>query len=178
MPGHSISHWAKFGNIFTAHQKRAPGFWSGWSHVPQRVPRTLTKHGIPWLELCCLNLGILTSLAPAWNRIVQKDSSNNVTLCYNSRSGIIRNKSWLLKSHMAHVWCVKFLKVCQWGIQLLDHSITEETSIFTQSCLRTIILKLCTLSVSAPSATSSGNTLSAMSIGFGSLINCISCSWV
>jgi hypothetical protein len=28
------------------------------------------------------------------------------------------------------------------------------------------------------SATSSGNSLSAMSISFGSLMNCISCSWV
>jgi hypothetical protein len=35
------------------------------------------------------------------------------------------------------------------GIQLFDHSITQETSIFTRSSWRTIILMLCTFSVSA-----------------------------
>jgi hypothetical protein len=45
--------------------KSAPGFLSGCSHVPRKVPKSLMKHSIPWLELCCLNSGILRSLAPA-----------------------------------------------------------------------------------------------------------------
>jgi len=36
----------------------------------------------------------------------------------------------------------------------------------------------CTLVMFIQSATSSGNSLSAMSIAFGTLMNCISCSWV
>jgi len=177
-PGCCISQLAIFEKISAVHQKSASGFLSGWSHGPRRVPRSLTKHGIPRLELCFLNFSILISLAPAWNGIVQMNSSENVTLCWLPGSGIIRNKSWLLKSHMAHVRCVKFLKVHRWGIQLFDHSITQETSIFTRSYCRTRILILCTLSVSTQSATSSGNSLSAMSIAFGILMNCISCSWV
>ena len=64
------------------------------------------------------------------------------------------------------------------GHSTFDHSITQDTSIFTQSSCRTILLMLCTLKVSTQSATSSGNTLSAITICFGSLMNCISCSWV
>jgi len=177
MPGRCISPLVIFEKISAVHLTRTPGFLSGWSHVPWRVPKTLTRHGIPQLELCCLNWGILTSLALAWNGIVQMDSSENVTLFWLPGSRIIRNKWWLLKSHMAHARCVKFLKVRRWGISLFDHSITQETSIFTWSCSSTIILMLCTLWLSTQSATSSGNTLSAMSIGFGSLMNWISCSW-
>jgi len=177
-PGHCVSWLVLFEKLSAGHLKSTPGFSLDWSHGPQKMPKTLAKHGIMLLELCCLNIGISASLALAWNGIVQMDSSENVTLCWLPGSGSLRNKSWLLKSHMAHAWCVKFQKVQWWGIQLLDHSITQETSIFTRSCWRTIILILCTLEVSTKSATSSGNTLSAMSIGFGSLMNCISCSWV
>jgi len=178
MPGHCIWQLVLFEKISATHLKSALAFLLGWSPVHQQVPKTLTKHGIPRLELCCPNLGILTSLALAWNGIVLMDSSGNVNLCWLPRSGIIWNKSWLLKSHMTHAWCVKFLKVRQWGIHRFDYSITQKTSIFTRSCWRTIILMLCTLSVCTQSATISGNTLSAMSIGFGNLMNCISCSWV
>ena len=59
------------------------------------------------------------------------DSRDNVTLGWLPGSGIVLNKSWLHKSHMAHARCVKFLKVRQGNIQLYNHSITEETSIFT-----------------------------------------------
>jgi len=177
MPGRCTSRLVLFKKICASHLQSAPGFFSGWSHVPSKVPKTLAKHGIMQLELCCLNLGILTSLAMAWNGIVEMDSSDNVTLCRLPGSGIILNKSWLLKSHMAHARCAKFLKVHRWGIQLFDSSISHETTIFTQSYRRTIILMLCTLYVSTKSATSSGNTLSAMYIGFGSLMNCISRSW-
>jgi hypothetical protein len=97
------------------------------------------------LELCCLNLGILTLLATAWNGIVQMDSNDNVTLYWLPGSGIIQNNSWLLKSHMAYARCVKFMKVRQWGIDLFNHSMTQETSIFTWTCWWTIILLLCTL---------------------------------
>jgi len=145
MPGNSISQLVIFERISAAHQKSAPGFLSDWSHVPWKVPRPLTKPGIPRLELCCLNLGILTSLALASNGIVQMNSSNNVTLCWLPGSGIILNRSWLLKCQMAYVQCVKFPKVRRWGIQLFDHSITQETNIFTWSSWRTIILMLCTL---------------------------------
>jgi len=131
--------------ISAAHLKSAPVFLLGWSHVPQKVPKTSKQHGITRLELRCLNLGILTSLALAWNGIVQLDSSNNVTLCWLPGSGIILNKSRLLKSHMAHAQCAKCLKVDQWGIQLFDDWTTQEMSIFTRSCWRTIILLLCTL---------------------------------
>jgi len=145
MPGHCILKLVTFEKISAIHWKSAPGFLPGWSHVPRKVPKTLTWHAILRLELCCLNWGILTSLALAWNGIVQMDSSDNVTLFWMPGSGIIWSKSWLLKSDIAHAWCVKFLKVRWWGIPLFKHSITQETSIFTWSCWRTIILMLCTL---------------------------------
>jgi len=106
------------------------------------------------------------------------DSSDNVTLFWLPGSGIIRKMSWLFQSLMACARCVKFLKVRRWGIPHFDPSTTQETSTFSRSCWRTIILMLLTLLVSTQSATSSGNTLSAMSVGFGSLMNCISCCWV
>jgi len=93
-------------------------------------------------------------------------------------SGIIPNKSWLLKSHMAHARCVNFLKVRRWDIQLFDHLITHEINMITWSIWTKLISMFCTLLVLIQSATSSGNTLSAMSIAFGSLMNCISGSWV
>jgi len=106
------------------------------------------------------------------------DSSDNVTHCWLPGLGIIRIESWLLKSHIAHTWCLKFITVHRWGIQLFEHSITKQTSIFSQSCGRRMIWMLCTLSVSIQCANSSGNMVSAMAIGFGILMNCISCSWV
>jgi len=145
MPGCRISQLVIFEKISAAHLQSQPGFLSVWSHVPWKVPKTLTKHGIQQLELCCLNLRILTSLALAWNGIVQMDSSDNVTLCWLPGSVIVRNTWWLLMSHLAHARCVKFPMVAWWGIQRFDHSITQETSIFTPSCWRTILLMLFTL---------------------------------
>jgi len=136
------------------------------------------KHGITRLQHCCLNLVILTSLALAWNRNEQMNSSDNVTLCWLPASGIIWNMSWLLKSHMANAHSVNCLMVGQWGIPYFDHSITQRTSINTQSCWRTIILMVCPLKVSTQSATSFGNQLSSMHINFCIPMNCISSSWV
>jgi len=144
-PGACISRFIIFQKISGRHLQTTPGFLSRGFHVPGKVPKRLTKHCITWLELCGLNFGILTSPALAWNGIVQMESSDNVTLCWLPGSGIIWNKSWLLKSHMAHAQCVKFLKVRRWGIQPFDHSLTQETSIFTRSCWRTRLLMLCTL---------------------------------
>jgi len=106
------------------------------------------------------------------------DFSDIVTLCWLPGSEIIRNKSWLLKSHMTDAQCVKFPNVRQWGIRHFDHSITQETNIFTWCCWRTPILMLCTLYGSMQSATCSGNTLSAMSNAFCTLMNWVSCYWV
>jgi len=131
-----------------------------------------------WLNLCCPHSGILTYLVPAWNGIVQMDSRDNVTLCWLSALVIIHNKWWLLKFHMAHAQYVKFLWVHSWGIQLFANSITQEISMFTWSFWMRLILMLCTLLKSNQSATTSGNTLSGMAIGFGSLMNSISRSWV
>jgi len=110
-PGHCISQLAIFEKISATHLNCMTAFLLAWSHVPWPVRKTLTKHGIPPLELRCLNLGMLISLALAWNGIVQMHSSNNVTLFWLPGSGIIWNKSWLLKSHMAHAPCVKIQNV-------------------------------------------------------------------
>jgi hypothetical protein len=178
MPGHLITQIVIFEKMSAAHLQCAPGSLFGWSRVPRTIPRTLKNHGIPKLERCCFDLGIFNSLALAWNGIVQMDSSDNVTLCWLPGLGIILNMSWLLKSHMAHARFVKFLNVHRWSIHLAYHTMTQETSIFSQSCWQTIILMLFSLLVSTQSATSSGHTLCAMSIAFGSLMNCISCCWI
>jgi hypothetical protein len=157
--------------------RTAPRFSSDDVQVSWKVPKGLMKHGKMWLDLCWLNLGMLTSLALAWNGIMLMDSSDNVALCWLPGSGIIWNKSWLCKSHMAHAECVACLDVCWWGIALFIHSITQDTTICSWSCRTTIIMTLCTLSVSTQSPTSSGNTLSAMPIVLCSLMNCISCTW-
>ena len=115
---------------------------------------------------------------PSLDRIVRMDSSDNITLYWLPGSEIIQNKLCLHKSNMADVQWAKFRNVRRWGIPLFDHWMTQESSVCTQSCWRRTILMLYTLQVSTQSATSSGNSHSAMSIAFGSLMNCISCSWV
>jgi len=145
MCGHSISRMVIFENISAGHLKSAPGLLLACTHVQWKVLKTLMKHGIPQLKQCRLNLGIMTSLALAWNGIVQMDSSDNVTLIRLPGSGIIWNKAWLPKSHMAPGQCAEFLKVRRWGIPPFDHSMTQESSLFTRSCWRTIMLMLCTV---------------------------------
>jgi len=144
----------------------------------QKLPKTLTSYGIPPLELCYPHLHILTLLVPSWNGILLMDSRDNVILFWLPGSGIVQNKLCLLKSDIARAWYVKFLMVHWWGIQLFDHSITQETSKCCQSFWTHLIAMFCTLLVFIKYNTSSGNTLSAMSISFCSLVNCIDCSWV
>ena len=158
--------------------KSAHEFLLGWSPVLRKVPKILTRYGIPRLEQCSPHSAILTSLALAWNGIVLMDSRDNVILFWLPGSGIIWDKSWLLNSHMAHARCVKFQMVHRWVIQPFNHLITYEISMFTPSFWTKLLSMFCTLLVFIQSAISSGNTLSAMSIAFGSLMNCISCSWV
>jgi len=145
MHGHCISRSVLFEKISATHLKSTSGFLAGWAHVPRKVSKTLMKNGTPRLELCCLKWGILTSVALAWNAIVQMDSSDTVTLFWLPGAGIIPNKSWLLKSHLAHACCVKLLKVPRWGIHCFDHLITQATTLFTWSCWRTILLMRFTL---------------------------------
>jgi len=136
------------------------------------------SHGIPRLKLWCPHCGILSLLVPARNRIVLIDPRDHVILFWRPGSGIIRNTSLLLKSYMAYAWCVKFLKVCRWGIPLFDNSITQANNMFTRSFWMNRILIICTILLFIQSETSSGDTLFAMSIAIGSLMNCISCSRV
>jgi len=106
------------------------------------------------------------------------DSSDNVIRFWLPGSGIMQNTPWLLNSHMAHAWCLKFIKVRRWGIQLVEHSITQVISMCTQSFWTRLLSMLCTLFVCIQSATSSGNPHSAIFISYGSLMSCIICSWV
>jgi len=69
-------------------------------------------------------------------------------------------------------------KVCWWGIELFNHSMTKEISMVTQSFWTKLISIFCALLVFIQSTTSSGNTDSALSVSFSSLMNCIGCSWV
>jgi len=178
MPGRFLSPSVIFEKISAVDPKSAHGFWLGWSPALRNVPTILTRHGIPRLEQCCPHSGILTSLALDWNGTVLMDSRDNVILFWLPGSGIIWNKSWLLKSHTADAWRVRFLLVCWWGIQLFNYWITHEISMFTWSFWTKLISMFCTLLVFIQSAINSGNTRSAMSITFGSLMNCISCFWV
>jgi len=125
MPGCWLSRSVMFEKISAVHLLSVPGFFLGWSPVPWKVPKIQTMHGFPRLEQCCPNSGILTSPALAWNGILPMYSRDDVILVWRPPSGIIQNKSRLLKSHMAHARCVKFLKVRRWGIQLVEHSITH-----------------------------------------------------
>jgi len=147
MSGRCISRSVIFEKISAAHLKGAPGYLLGWSAVLRKVLKILTRHGIPRLEQCCPHSGILTSLALASNGTVLMDSRDNVILFWLPGSGIIRNKSWLLKFHMAHAWCVKFLMVRRWSIQLFDHLITHEISMFTSSFWSILISMFWTLLV-------------------------------
>ena len=174
MPGCCISRSVLREKISAVYLKSTPWFLLGWSAVLRKVAKIVTRDGIPRLEQCCPHSGILTSLVLAWNGSVMMDSRDNVILFWLPGLGIIQNKSWFLKSHMAYARCVKFLMVRQWGIQRFDHLITHEISMFTWSFWTILISMFCTLLVFIQSATSSGNTLSAMSITFGSLMNCIS----
>jgi len=83
------------------------------------------RHGILQLELYYPHSGISTSLLLAWIGLELLDSRDNVIFFGLSGLGIIQNKSWLLKSHVAHAQCVKCLNVHWWGIQLFDNSIPK-----------------------------------------------------
>jgi len=174
--GHCISRVAIFEKTYSTHLHSAPEFLLGGSHVPQKERKILMRKGILQLELCCLHSRILTHLVLAWNGIVLMDFRDNVTLSWLPGLGIIPNKSWLLKSHMGHAQCVKFLQMCRWRIQLFDHLTNQDISLIFQSFWTKLRFKFCTLFMFIQSTTSAGNSLSAMSISFGSLMNCISCS--
>ena len=75
------------------------------------------------------------------------DSAVNVILIWQPGSGIIRNKSLLLKSRMAHALCVKFLKVHRWVIALFDHLTTHKIAMRTGSFWTNQLLMICTFLV-------------------------------
>ena len=147
MLGCSISQLVIFEKISAAHEKYAAGFPFSSSCVPRKGLKILTRSGIPWLALSCSHSGILTYLAPAWNGILLMDFSGNVILLLLPVLGTIQNMSWLIKSHLAHARCVKFIKVHRWGIQLFAHLITKEINMFTWSFRMKLILMFCTLLV-------------------------------
>jgi len=124
MSGHCSSWSVVLEKISAAHLKGEPGLLLGWSPVSQKVPKILTRQCILQFEQCCSHSVILTSLALACTGIVMRDSRNNVNLFWQPGSGIIQKKSCLLQSHMAHAWCVIFLKVQQWTIQLSTTCVT------------------------------------------------------
>jgi hypothetical protein len=101
MPGHWIPVSVILENIFAVHLKSVPVFMLGWSHVLRKVPKILMRHGIPRLEQCCTDVRILTSLSLSWHGTVLMDFRDHVTFFWLPESGIIQNKSWLPKSHMA-----------------------------------------------------------------------------
>jgi len=177
MPGRCIAWVVIFEQIFSRHQICEPGFSFRWFHVPRKMPKIRMRHGILWLQLRCPHSRTLIQLVLAWNGIVLMDSRDNVTLFWLPGSVIIQNTSCLLKSHIVHGQCVIFLKVCQLGIQRVKHLITQEIAMLTQ-CFWMKLILIYTLFVFIQSATSSGNSLSAMIISFGKLMNCIRCSWV
>jgi len=133
MPGRCILQVVLFKKISIVHLKFMPVWFFGSSHVTQKVRNIQRRHGILPLELCGPHSGTLTLLVPAWSRIVLMDSIDHAILFWQPGLGILQNKSWLLKAHMAHTRCVKFLTVRRWAIPLFDHSITQEISIFTHS---------------------------------------------
>jgi len=102
------------------------------------------------------------------------DFGDNFTLGWLPGLGIIRKMSLLLNPLMAHAQCVKFEMVRPWGIQLLNQLKTQEISIFARCSWRILVFIPFTLCVFTQSATSSANTLSAVSTGCTSLTNCIS----
>jgi hypothetical protein len=106
------------------------------------------------------------------------DSTDNIILFWRPGLGIIQNNLLSLKFHIAHTRFVKFLIVHSWGNPPFDHSMTQEISKITWRFWINTISMICRLSVFIQSETNYGNTLSAMSIAFGSLMICISCSWV
>ena len=106
------------------------------------------------------------------------ESRDNVILFGRPGSGIIQNKSWLVRSDMAHAQCVIFPKARRWDNAQFYHSITQEIRMITQRFWMKLILMVCTLLVFIQCATSSGKTIYAMCIGFRSLMNCISFPWI
>jgi len=110
--------------------------------------------------------------------MLQMDSTDNVTLCWLPGSGIIQDKRWLLKSHMALTKYVNYVHLHGKGIQLFEQSMSHEFNRCSQPSLGTWMLMLWSLLVLAQFATIFGNMLSALSIGIVSLINCISCCLV
>ena len=65
MPGRWIPRSVIFEKISTVQLYSASGLLLGWSPVVRKVPKILTRHGIPQLVQCYPQSGILTSLALA-----------------------------------------------------------------------------------------------------------------
>jgi hypothetical protein len=116
--GHCHSQSVVLEKKSAAHLQGETGLLLGWSSVSRKVPKILTRRFILRFKQRSSHSRILTSLALDCTGIVLRNSRNNVNLFWMRGSAIIQNKSWLLKSHMAHAWCVKFLKVQEWGIQV------------------------------------------------------------
>lgn len=88
-----IGPFVIFELISPGHPTSSSGFEFGASVVPRKVPKVLMKLGIARLKLCCPHSWILRKLVPAWIKIVLRDSTNNVILCWRPQLGIILNKS-------------------------------------------------------------------------------------
>jgi len=138
----------------------------------------LMRDGIPQLELWCPHWWILTYVVLAWYEILHIDCSDKVILLWLPQLVIVPNKSLLFMSHMVYAECVTFQNLRRWGIPLFNNLLTPHISMFTQSICMKRILMFCTPLVFTQSATSSGNILSASSIGVGSMMYYVSCSWV
>jgi len=144
--------------------------------VPERYQSQQWSIALWGLD-CAFRSGINTSLVPTWSGTVLIDFWDYVTIYWLPGLEILQNRLCLFKSLMVHAWCVIFLKVSYWGIQLFDHCITLEISMYTWIFWTILILMHCLLLVFTQSATCSGNSPYAMSICSGCLMNFSSCFW-
>jgi len=147
-----------------------PGPPNGANYTDEAWHSTVETMHWPHQDLDINNPGL------KWNCV--NDFQSQYTHIWLPGSGIIQNTLELLNTHMAHAWCVKFLKVRSLGIEHFDSFITQRFGMFTLSICTKQVSMFCTLLVFIQSIASSCNTLSAMSIVIGSLIICISRSWV
>lgn len=130
MSGGRIIHFGRCETVSSTQVYYPSGFILRESHVLQKMLKMLTMHGIPWLELWHHHAGIWIYLVSVWNGPALMDSTNIVALLWLPRSGIIRNMSGVLNSHMAHVQYLNVYTVHPLGIQIFDYTTTQGISMF------------------------------------------------
>jgi len=175
MSSYFMSQLLLFDKISARYLHRNARFSSYRTQTTWILPCTLPRLSMMWFILSCPYSGIKTYHILPWDGIILRNFRDIDNLVPLPGLRIMQNKSRMLTSHIMNLWYLKLRMVCLWHVQQFHQSITQvictSTSVFWSKWIR----MYCTPIVLIQSATSAGHSLSALSIGFRSLLDCTDC---